>query len=411
MSDSLKQGEKASFIAGLVTLLFALAKLIVGLLAGSVILIADSIHSFSDLLGTVIAWVGLRISQKKATAKFKYGFYKAESLAALIIAILIIYAAWEIGTTSYNHLFSFSSLTLPIVAISVAILDGIFMFWVGTYERNVAKKIKSQSLLADGTESRLHIFSSSIVIVGLLAAVFKLPYLEGIAGLLIALLVAKEGLVFLKDAIYSLMDISPDKKVEDKIKRIIRKNNVESFRDLRLRKSGMSIFGEVTVAFKKIIKIPDAHHITEKIENQIKEQVPEVESVNIHIEPRQSKKNKILIPIKSRKGLNSELIEHFGRANDFMFIEVMGHKIKNFYYRKNPYIKKEVRAGLSATKLVLKENPDLIITKQLGRISFHALRDSLVEVFYTDECLADKAMEKYFKGELKLLEEPTKEKD
>jgi len=412
MNSNIKQGEKATVLAGAVTFFFALSKLIVGLLAGSIVLIADSIHSFSDTIGTVIAWVGLKISQKKATKKFRYGYYKAESIAAFIISGFILYAAYEIISTSYRRLFILSGITIPIIAISVAILDGIFMFSVGTYEIKVGKKIHSQSLISDGKESRTHLFSSSVVLIGILATIFRIPYFEGIAGIIIGIIIIKEGIESLKDSTYSLMDISPDKKIEKKIIKILKKEKkILKFRDLKLRKAGMYILGELTIMLKKGIKVSEAHKLTENIEEKIKSEINQIESITIHTEPFKSKKQKIIIPIKKRKGLNSEIIDHFGRAENLMFIELKGKKLENFYYKKNPYILKEVRAGLNLVKDTVKENPDVLITKQVGRISFHSLRDNLIELLHTEDNVVKDALDNYFKGKLKHLEEPTKEKD
>lgn len=412
MNSNIKKGEKAAILAGATTLFFALSKLIVGLIAGSVVLIADSIHSFSDTIGTIIAWAGLKISQKKATKKFRYGYYKAESIAAFIISGFILYAAYEIISTSYKRLFILSGITIPIIAISVAILDGIFMFSVGTYEIKIGKKTHSQSLISDGRESRTHLFSSSIVLIGILATILKISYMEGIAGIIIGIIIIREGLESLKDSTFSLMDISPDKEIEKKILKIIRKEKrIITFRDLRLRKAGMYILGELTIMLKKGVKVSDAHKITKDLEQKIKSEINQIESLAIHTEPFKSKKQKIMIPILKRKGLNSEIIDHFGRAENFIFIELNGKKLENFYYRKNPYLLKEVRAGLNVVKKIMKENPDVLITKQLGRISFYALRDNSVELYYTKDTIVKDALNNYFKNNLKLLEEPTREKD
>jgi cation diffusion facilitator family transporter len=412
MDSNVKQGEKAAILAGTTTLFFALSKLIIGIIAGSVVLIADSIHSFSDTIGTIIAWIGLKISQKKATKKFRYGYYKAESIAAFIISGFILYAAYEIISTSYRRLFILSGITIPIIAISVAILDGIFMFSVGTYEIKVGKKTHSQSLISDGRESRTHLFSSSVVLIGIIATILKIPYMEGIAGIIIGIIIIREGIGSLKDSTFSLMDISPDKEIEKKIIKILRKEKkILKFRDLKLRKAGMYILGELTIMLKKGIKVSEAHKITEKIEEKIKFESSQIESIVIHTEPFKSKKQKIIIPIKKRQGLNSEIIDHFGRAENLMFIELNGKKLENFYYKKNPHLLREVRAGLNLIKDILKENPDILITKQVGRISFHSLRDNLVELYHTEDSIVKDALNNYLKDNLKPLEEPTKEKD
>src|SRR6056297_3560450 len=134
MEDLFQKGKKTTLIAGGGTFFFAIAKGIIGFLSGSVVLIGDAIHSAADGMSTILAWVGLKIAQKDPTEKFPYGFYKAENVTALLISFLIFFASWNIAKESYSKLFTQYQLEIPIWAVSVAILDGIVMFLVGTYE-------------------------------------------------------------------------------------------------------------------------------------------------------------------------------------------------------------------------------------------------------------------------------------
>jgi len=403
--DILKKGQKATLIAGFTTLFFALAKAIIGFISGSIVLMADAVHSGADAFSTATAWFGLKIAKREPTEKFRYGFYKAENITALIISGLIFFAGIEIVKGSWNKLFVEYELGIPYLAISLAILDAIFMFKVGTYEMRVGKKINSQSLIADGRESRLHLFSSSLVLVGLLAAFLNIPYIEAAFGIIIAFVIFQAGFESAKDSIFALMDVSPNKKVEKKIEKIL-KDNLKGFQDLKLRKSGPFIFGEVKAEVKKQLSVKEAYKISLAIEQKVKEKVKEIDSFMVSLSPHKTNVHKICIPIKK----DSEISEYFAKANKFLFVELDNQKITKRSLRNNPFRVKKMRAGLKTAEWLAKNNIDTVITKEIGPISLHSLRDEAIEVYQTKYIKVKDILDSFLKGELTELTVPTREK-
>jgi len=406
-----KQGRKTTIIAALITIFFAIAKAIVGFLSGSIVLIADAVHSLADSFSAFFVWLGLKIAQKKPTDKFPYGFYKAENVTALLISFLILFAGYEIIKESINRFSGEYQLSIPLIAMGVALLDAIIMFFVGAYEVRVGKKINSQSLIADGKESKMHLFSSSIVLVGLLSAWFKIPYLEGVMGILISLFVFKVGIDSAKDSIFALMDVSPSREIEKKAKKILENiSGVRGFENLKLRKSGPFIFGEVQIKIGKTINVKRAYEVSESVEKEIKKKIKPIDSFSVTVLPYQTQKQKICIPIDEDKELNSNISMHFGRANKFIFIEIDNNKIKSFYTKKNPYKEKEIRAGLNTALFIMQEKIDAIITKEMGSISFHTLRDNIVDVYVGIDGNIKETIKRFLSEKLKILKEPTREK-
>jgi len=409
--DYLKQGQKAAIVAGSTAMLLGLAKVGIGLLSGSVVLLADAVHSIADSLSTIAVWLGLKISGKSPTKKFAYGYYKAESITALIVSALILYVGYEIVWESLRVIFKTYQLRLPLVAIGIALLDSLIIFFIGRYEIKVGKKINSQSLVADGKESQLHILSSSMVLVGLLSTYFGLGYIEGIIGILLSLFIFKVGLGSLKDSIYSLMDVSPSKEIEAKIKRILNSTaGVEGYRDLRLRKSGPFIFGQVSIKIKKFIDVTKAHEITDKIEVQTQERIPHLDSFIIHIEPFKDIRQTVVIPVSQCEGMASQVSNHFGRAEFYIFITLDKGKVKSHKFKTNPFKTRKIRAGLAAADWIAKEKPDVLIAKEMGAISLHTLRDNLIEVHKTEGGTAKEIIKQFLEDKLERLEEPTRKK-
>jgi cation diffusion facilitator family transporter len=407
--EDLKKGERLARLALLLEGVLATAKVVIGLFSGSIVLISDAVHSLSDLLSIATSWFGLKIAQRKADERFPYGYYKAENLGTVIVSVLILLAAWEMFIQGYSRFFSFSQINLPLFALAISLFDALILFFFGNYEIKVGQEINAQSLIAMGRENRTHIFSSSAVFVGILAAYYQLPYLEGLITLAISFLILKIGLTTAKDSIFALMDVSPGKEVEKQIEEaIVLIPGVEESFDLRLRRAGPFIFGETKIGVRKSIDVQRAHEMANRIEEAVKKKVPQIDSFTIHIEPFKSDFQHLVIPTKGKKGLESLISEEFGRAAYFLFVNLEGQKNKGYYFLKNPYQDKKVKAGLAAAKLIAGQKSEVLIIKEIGEISFYTLKENLFDIYQAKEKTARGAINKYLKGELISLLKPTK---
>jgi cation diffusion facilitator family transporter len=411
MTEVFKKGQKATIISALLTILLAVVKGVIGLISGSVVLVGDAVHSAADSLSSFAAWFGLKVSQKRPTEKFSYGYYKAENLTAFLISGLIILAGLLIVKESISKFCLEPGLNIPLIAVGAAVLDALVMFSIGSYEMKIGQKINSQSLIADGRESRLHLLSSSLVLIGILAGWFKIPYLEGVMGLLISLFIFQAGISSAKDSVFALMDVSPEKDKEEKVKKILRSiSGVRGFDNLKLRKSGPFIFGEVEVKIGKTIDVKRAYEISENIEKEIRKGIKSIDSFTVAVSPFEVEKQKICIPIKNDEGVDSLMFNHFGRAEKFIFINLEKSKIKDYYVKENPHQEKEVRAGLNTALFVIGEKIDSVITQEMGPISLHTLRDNIVDVYWASDGQVREIVEKFIQKKLKPLKKPTKEK-
>ncbi|MBD3208681.1 MAG: cation diffusion facilitator family transporter [Candidatus Nealsonbacteria bacterium] len=409
--EILQKGEQAAKNVSRIVFLMAGLKLLIGFFSHSVALISDALHSVGDAFSILFVWFGFVVSQRKPTDRFPYGFYKAESLVSLLVSFFILYAGFEIGQESYQRISSPSQLSLPLLAIGISLIDALVIYFLGRYELKIGKEINSQSLIADGKESKLHIVSSLLVVGGIASSYFGIPRVEGVVGIIFSLLVFKIGIESLKDAVFALMDVSPSKGIEEKIKQALRsQGEVKEFSSLRLRSSGPFIFGEVNIRIKKFLEVKRAHEIADELEEKVKKEVPQVESLIVHVEPFKGKTKKIVIPVKERKGLDSPLDERFGRANLFLMLFVEEKKIKSHQYIENPFQEKELRAGLAVADYLSEKGPDILITSEIGPISFHTLRDKLIDVYEAKGETVKEAVDNFLAGKMKRFKEPTKEK-
>ncbi len=409
--SALRKGEKASIIVGIIILVLAVSKGIVGYLSDSSALIGDAVHSGVDMVVMFASWVGLRISQRKPTEKFPYGFYKAESIATLFIAFFILYASYELIMEGYSRLFTVSRINMPIVALAVVFSAAVITIFTSRYLAKVGKEINAESLKVTAREQLMDAFTSMGVFIAILLSYFQLKYVEGIATILIALLILRIGIISAKDAIFTLMDVSPSKELEKEVIGIIKSDGtVNDFSNLKLRRSGPYVFGEVSVKIKKYTSVNKGHEIADRLERNIKK-INSIDSFVIHVEPYKAEEFKVVIPVIEDKGIDSIIMEHFGRAHFFLFCNIKGKEIKDYYIKENEYKERDVRAGLDATRFLRRENANVLITSEIGEISFHTLRDNLIDVYITEDKSAKDIIKKFIDGQLHRLESPTKDKD
>ena len=333
--DKSKQGEKTAGVSTIAIILLASVEVLVGFLSGNIILIIDALHNAADSVASFASWFGLKISQRKPTERFPYGYYKAESLATLFVSIFILYAAFELLLEGYSKLYAVSEIAMPLEALSIALVSAVGSYFLARYMKETGEKVDSQSLIANAQERMTHVFSSIIIFVAILLTFYKVSYVESIIIMFFSLVIFKIGVFTAKDSIFALMDVSPSQEIENKVKEVIASiSGVEDFEDLKLRRAGPYIFGEAKVKIRKLVDVGRAHEISESIENKIKDKIDQIDSFTIHIEPYKARIQKLVIPIRNKDGLNSKIMDHFGRANHFIFVTIKEDQVQSHYTKR-----------------------------------------------------------------------------
>jgi cation diffusion facilitator family transporter len=377
-----RKGEKAAIISAAVLLAFSILKGTVSVISGSVALLADSIHSFADIFSSIAVWAGLKLIQKKPTERFPYGYYKAETLALLIVTVTIVVSGVLMLKEAVDRLFEPGVVLFSSVVLAVAAFSGLVSYFLSRYKKNVGSLIGSQSLVSEGQHSLVDVYTSLLVFVGVLFASLGYPVAEVLAGLAIGLYVMKVGLWFGKDAVLVLMDacLSPQKARE--MKEIAEKvRGVRGVHDLRLHKSGPVSFGEMHIEVEEALPLEKAHEISDEIEGKIRERFKDIESITIHVEPAQKQKIKVGIPAVEDKGLESKTSAHFGNVPFFAFIELENKQTKYVCVKVNRAARIARKKGIGAAQFLVDEKVDVVLAGGMGKGPFHLLRDNLVQVY------------------------------
>ncbi len=415
MKADLKYAENVTKNVLLALIFLFLLKFLVGTLTQSPVLIADALHSVVDASALFACYIGLKLASKPSSERFPYGYYKAESLAALFISLLILLGAFELGKNAISEIFNLGSIqetnTLP--ALFVAGFSAVFSFFIARMEEKAAKRSNSQALHASSKESMIDVLSSFLVFGSLVFSKFGIMYAQPLCTVVIVVLVVKMAFENLYQSILALMDISPSRELEmNVIKAIGKISGIEGFEELKLRKAGPFVFGEVTLKIRKSVSVERAHEISKILEHKIKSFAPEIEAITIRIEPYEPERQIVAIPVEENLGLNSRISPKLGRAKGFIiaFVDTPKRKIVSYEYAENPFADEKTKAGLKTTKfLVNNYRINAIIVKDIGEIAFHILHSNLIDVFKAKGRNVLELIENFASGKLEMLNAPTRE--
>lgn len=415
MKANLKYAENVAKKVLFALAFLSLLKFLAGTLTKSSVLIADALHSAVDASALLACYIGLKLALKPPSERFPYGYYKAESLAALFISLLILLGAFELGKDAISEIFNLGSIqetnTLP--ALFVAGFSAVFSFFIARMEEKAARRSNSQALHVSSKESMIDVFSSILVFGSLVFSKFGMAYAQPLCTVIIVVLVVKMAFENLYQSILALMDISPSRELEmNVIKAIGKISGIEGFKGLKLRKAGPFVFGEVTLKIRKSVSVERAHEISKILEHKIKSFAPQIEAITIRIEPYEPEKQIVAIPVEENLGLNSRISSKLGRAKGFIiaFVDISNRKIISYEYAENPFANEKTKAGLKTAKfLVNNYRINTIIVKEIGEIAFHILHSNLIDIFKAKGRNVSEVIENFASGKLQMLNAPTRE--
>ncbi|MDY6971379.1 MAG: cation diffusion facilitator family transporter [Thermodesulfobacteriota bacterium] len=378
----MEQNEKMGVYSIGINLLLVGIKGLLSYLSGSVALVADAIHSFTDVISSITVLAGIKISKRKSKA-FPYGLYKVENFVSLLSSFFIFLAGYEIVHMVLHKPQSIKTEYLPYAVTGVLLTMGI-TFAFSRYELRRGKEIGSPSLVADAEHIRTDMLSSSVILVALLGWWFGLN-LDKIAAIIVVFLVFKAGIGIFIDAFRVLLDASVDFETMDQVKTIIlRDPRVISINALWGRNSGPFKFIEADIVIK-VNNLEKAHSVCQKIEGEIKKNVFHVDHVLIHYEPQKKKTRTLAIPLKEDK---HSLSEHFGEAPYFYLVTIRERDgvILSEAFHANPFAGDEKGKGIKVSEWLLEKETDTVYSpKGLdGKGPGYVFSDAGVEVLLTD---------------------------
>ena len=408
--ERLKAGQKIAMISTIVLLLVALLKAVVGYRFNSKILIADALHNGADVLINFTSMLGLWLASWKKSTRFPYGLYRAETLACLLIGAVIIFVGIGLCKDGANKLFQLAHTDkFPVFPAGAAAISSVTAFFLAKKQRDIGRTIGSLALITTSREAFFDIFTSLIVLAGILLAYAKIAYVEGTVIIIISLLLFKLGLETGWTSLMILLDANMDMdlqaEIEEKINRIY---GVKGVSEVKIRRSGPFKMVECIIETSPALSLHKAHEMADKAENILSRDYDNIESVFIHVEPKSNKDLLAIIPVQDINKLSSRLHGHFGRAPYFLILKINNDhtEIEDFYF--NEFLDDKGHIGLKVVKTIIAYKIDLMFVSQIGEISFHMLKNNFVDIYQADEGVtAEEIIRLYHLKQLDPVVEPT----
>ncbi len=284
-SFSQKEKSKVAFISVLAAVFLVGIKLAVGVATGSLGILSEAAHSALDFGAALVTYLAVRISGRPADSEHHYGHGKIESLSALAeTTLLLITCVWIIYEAIRRMFFQAVEVEVTALSFIVIIIAIIVDYWRSKALSKAARKYHSQALEADALHFSTDIFSSLVVIVGLIFTKVGFPVGDSVAALGVAFFVILASYRLGKRTLDVLMDRAPEglkQKIEKMVKEV---QGVSKCSRLRIRRSGPQVFVDMNISLDKNTSFEQAHQIASQVEGKIRSVLPETDIV-VHTEP------------------------------------------------------------------------------------------------------------------------------
>jgi len=287
--DSVLEASREGILAVKISLVAlgvtAIAQLIVVLLTGSVALLADTIHNFSDALTAIPLWIAFVLSRRAANRRYTYGYGRAEDLAGVFIVTMIALSSILAAYESIRRLVDPQPITYAWIVLVAGLIGFAGNELVAIYRIRVGNKIGSAALVADGLHARTDGFTSLAVVIGAIGVLAGFPLADPIVGLLItvAILAVLRGAA--RDIYRRLMDaVDPD--LVDAAETALRGvPGVRSVDRVQLRWIGHRMRAEITLTVDDTLSVVQAHTIADEAHHQLIHRVPRLDEATVHVNP------------------------------------------------------------------------------------------------------------------------------
>ncbi len=384
--EKLVLGAKASKNSTIALVFIAALKGIVGFYSGSSALVADAIHTSLDIFTSFAVWVGLKFSMKDAEERFPYGYYKAENMVSLFVSIIILFSGLILVRDALKNITNPIEIELQGIALGTAIFSVLAMYALSQYKIKIGRKINSQALIADAMHSYTDAFTSIIVVVSIAGSMFGFPWFDSVGVLIISLIIFKLGISIARESALTLMDSWQDKEALIRIRQNV--DNIQGVKvveDIRLRKSGLVVFGEIVVETEGDTNLKRVEMLSEEIEKTVKKEVTNLEHLVINAKPTKSTLMKIAIPVLADEGLQSRISPHFGKAPYYIIVDVESNIIKKWNVRENPAASFDKKVGVKTADFLKSMDVNTVVVRDIGEGPFLILRDSFIKMLQMPE--------------------------
>ena len=281
-----KESQKVTLVGAFIDFILAVIKIVLGFIGQSGALIADGIHSFSDLITDWVTWYAAKLSGDAPDDDHPYGHERFETVATLGLSIFLAIVGTIIIFDGFGRFSNPNELkheSWLIAAATLSILSKEGLYW---YTVKVAKNVKSDLLKANAWHHRTDAFSSIVVVIGIIGAANGYFFFDSVAAILVGVLIIYIGWQLGFEATKELVDTSIDQEDIKALHLALSEiKGVKSVHTLRTRKVGHKKSADVHVQVNPFLSVSEGHIISVSVERVAKECIEELDDVTVHIDP------------------------------------------------------------------------------------------------------------------------------
>lgn len=279
--------RRVTLVGAVVNTLLAIVQLVGGFLAASQALIADGFHTLSDLVSDFVVLFASHHAHKEADDEHPYGHGRIETVATVVLGLILAGVAVGIFIRTWERLFAGEALLAPhpwallFAALAIVAKESLFHYTLRT-----AKRVRSKLLEANAWHHRSDVVSSAVVLLGIGGTQLGLVWLDGVAALVVAVMILYMAGRMILDSTLELVDTGMEPEQAEAVRQFIAAlPGVVSVHMLRTRSMGGRIFADAHIQVHSHISVSEGHRVAESVMQQLKAHFPEINDVTMHIDP------------------------------------------------------------------------------------------------------------------------------
>ena len=282
-------GKFAGIVGIISNAILCVMKILIGLVSGSIAIVADGINNLADGASSIITFIGFKLASMPEDEEHPYGHARIEYLAGMAVSVMILMVGFELGKSSVDKIFNPTPLEFSWTVVIVLLVAIAIKVWQAVFNISIGKKINSLALIATGTDSRNDVISTIVVLAGVFIGHFFNVQIDGILGLAVAAFIFWSGITLIKETISPLLGEAPDDEIVQQIHEMALKyDGVLGIHDLVVHNYGPGkVFASIHIEVDAAVDVMESHDMVDLIEKDIASSLNIV--ITAHMDPIDTK--------------------------------------------------------------------------------------------------------------------------
>ena len=320
-----KLGAAAGFVGIIANVTLTLTKAAIGILSGSISIVADAFNNLTDTASSIVSIIGIMMSGKASDKEHPYGHGRGEYIATLIVASVIIFVSLTLFKSSVEAIINPKPIEFSLPGLLVLLLSIGLKFWMYKFYGTISKKIDSSPLKASALDSLSDVMVTSAVVFSFINSRFTSLPLDGVAGLVVSGFIFKNGYDLINETISQILGEDVDSELHKTINEIVlRHEPIIDTHDLNIHSYGPhNKYGTIDVVVPNTMNLEDVYYIFSEIEHHIMDELGVYLTIRMDIEQKTKKGDRKLIDLMKEYAMEHEYIKSF---HDAKVLEIYGEK-------------------------------------------------------------------------------------